>query len=310
MKPLPTLRQLRYLVALVDRCHFGKAAEVCLVSQSTLSAGIQELEDILGIPLLERTKRSVLPTPLGREIAERGRLLLKGAEELVDIARTAGNPMAGPLHLGVIPTIGPFLIPRVMPGLRAAFPGLKLFLREDQSERLLDRLVSGDLDAAVLALPYPVGDLEALDIIEDRFWVACPPGHRLSSASSVPPSEIVIDELLLLEDGHCLREHALSACSLEDNKRNTAFQGTSLLTLVQMVANGLGVTLLPQMAVEAGIVRGLDIAVRPLEGGPACRRISLLWRRTSSRKETFRQLATALRAQMAVVTAGPEHAPG
>ena len=166
MKPLPTLRQLRYLVALVDRCHFGKAAEVCLVSQSTLSAGIQELEDILGIPLLERTKRSVLPTPLGREIAERGRLLLKGAEELVDIARTAGNPMAGPLHLGVIPTIGPFLIPRVMPGLRAAFPGLKLFLREDQSERLLDRLVSGDLDAAVLALPYPVGDLEALDIIE------------------------------------------------------------------------------------------------------------------------------------------------
>jgi LysR family hydrogen peroxide-inducible transcriptional activator len=298
MKPLPTLRQLRYLVAVVDRCHFGKAAEACLVSQSTLSAGIQELEDLLGVPLLERTRRSVLPTPLGREIAERARALLKGAEELAEIARSAEDPMAGPLHLGVIPTIGPFLIPRVMPGLRAAFPGLKLFLREDQTERLLERLASGDLDAAILALPYPVGDLDSLDIARDRFWVVCPPGHRLAAVPEVLPSDVSLDDLLLLEDGHCLREHALSACALEDSRRNAAFQGTSLLTLVQMVANGLGVTLLPQMAVTAGIVRGLDVASRPLEGDLAYRRISLLWRRTSSRKETFRRLAAALGRQM------------
>ncbi len=301
MKPLPTLRQLRYLVAVVDRCHFGRAAEACLVSQSTLSAGIQELEDLLGVPLLERTRRSVLPTPLGREIAERARALLKGAEDLVDTARSIEDTMAGPLHLGVIPTIGPFMIPRVMPGLRAAFPRLKLFLREDQTARLLDRLDSGELDAALLALPYPSNDVESVDITEDRFSVVCPPGHRLCGMPSAHPSDVAVDDLLLLEDGHCLRDHALAACSLQAGRRNATFQGTSLHTLVQMVANGLGVTLLPQMALDAGILRGLDVAVRPLEGDHPFRRIGLVWRRTSGRKETFVRLAEALKVEMRTV---------
>jgi len=298
MKPLPTLRQLRYLVAVVDRCHFGQAADSCLVSQSTLSAGIQELEDLLGTPLLERTRRSVLPTPLGREIAERARALLKDAEDLVDITRSAADPMAGPLHLGVIPTIGPFMIPRVMPHLRAAFPILKLYLREDQTARLLARLNAGELDAALLALPYPAGDVETLDIVEDRFSFVCPSEHRLSAAATAHPVDVALENLLLLEDGHCLRDHALAACALESAPRNTTFQGTSLHTLVQMVANGLGVTLLPQMAVDSGILRGLDLVVRPLDGDRPYRRIALVWRRSSGRKETFRRLGAALREAM------------
>ncbi|AWJ92410.1 hydrogen peroxide-inducible genes activator (plasmid) [Azospirillum baldaniorum] len=298
MKPLPTLRQLHYLVAVVDRCHFGKAAEACLVSQSTLSAGIQELENLLGAPLLERTRRTVLPTPLGREIADRARTVLKGAEELVDMARSVEDPMSGPLHLGVIPTIGPFLIPRVMPALRDSFPKLKLFLREDQTARLLDRLESGELDAAILALPYPSGDVESIDIAEDRFSVVCTPEHRLSDVTTPRPSDVALDDLLLLEDGHCLRDHALAACSMEGARQSAAFQGTSLHTLVQMVANGLGVTLLPQMALDSGILRGLDVVVRPLGGERPFRRIGLVWRRTSGRKETFRQLAAALKTEM------------
>ncbi|WP_264666694.1 hydrogen peroxide-inducible genes activator [Azospirillum fermentarium] len=299
MKPMPTLRQLRYLVAVVDRCHFGQAAEACLVSQSTLSASIQELEDLLGAPLLERTRRSVMPTPLGREVAERARGLLKGAEDLVDIARSSTDPMGGPLHLGVIPTIGPFLIPRIMPRLRAAFPKLKLYLREDQTARLLARLDTGELDAAILALPYPMGDLESVDIAEDRFWVVCPPDHRLCATPTAQPADVAMEDLMLLEDGHCLREHALAACALEEAPRNTTFQGTSLHTLVQMVANGLGVTLLPQMAVDSGILRGLNLGVRPLDGPVPYRRIGLVWRRTSGRKETFRHLAETLREEIA-----------
>ncbi|PWC39614.1 hydrogen peroxide-inducible genes activator [Azospirillum sp. TSO35-2] len=293
MKPLPTLRQLRYLVAVVDRCHFGQAAEACLVSQSTLSAGIQELEDLLGATLLERTRRSVLPTPLGREIADRARDLLKGAEELVDITRSAADPMSGALHLGVIPTIGPFLIPRVMPALREAFPRLRLYLREDQSARLLDQLNAGKLDAVLLALPYPIGDLETQDIGEDHFSFVCPTGHRLSGADS--GQTVPAEDLLLLEDGHCLRDHAMAACALDGAPHNTTFQGTSLHTLVQMVANGLGVTLLPQMAVDSGILRGLDLAVRPLDSSRPFRRIALAWRRTSGRKDTFQRLAAALK---------------
>ncbi len=295
MRTVPTLRQLRYLVAVVDRCHFGQAAAACNVSQSTLSAGIQELEDLLGAPLLERTKRTVVPTALGRDLADRSRNLLKGAEELMDVAQAAREPMAGPLHLGVIPTIGPFLLPRALPQLRETFPKLQLYLREDQTARLLERLDAGELDAVLLALPYALGDLEVMDLGEDRFSVVYPADHRLPATDAATPADIASENLLLLEDGHCLRDQALAACELEGARRNAAFNGTSLHTLAQMVANGLGVTLMPQMALDAGIVRGLDVAVRPMTGSAPHRRIGLVWRRTSARKETFRQLGEALR---------------
>ena len=295
MRAVPTLRQLRYLVAVVDRCHFGQAAAACNVSQSTLSAGIQELEDLLGAPLLERTKRTVVPTALGRDVADRSRDLLKGAEELMDVAQAAREPMAGPLRLGVIPTVGPFLLPRALPRLRETFPKLQLYLREDQTARLLERLDAGELDAVLLALPYALGDLEVMDLGEDRFSVVYPADHRLPATGAVTPADIARENLLLLEDGHCLRDQALAACELESARRNTAFNGTSLHTLAQMVANGLGVTLMPQMALDAGIVRGLDVAVRPMADGTQHRRIGLVWRRTSARKETFRRLGEALR---------------
>jgi LysR family hydrogen peroxide-inducible transcriptional activator len=302
MKPTPTLRQLRYLVAVVDRCHFGRAAEACLVSQSTLSTAIQELEDLLGAPLLERTRRSVVPTALGREIAARAQTLLKGTEDLVDIALAARDPVSGPLHVGVIPTIGPFMLPRAMPALRQAFPQMKFYLREDQSARLVKQLHAGALDAAVLALPYPMEDVETIELAHDRFWVVCPPGHRLCKISGVRPVDMAFEDLLLLEDGHCLRDHALSACELEGARRNVAFQGTSLYTLVQMVANGLGVTLLPEMALDAGTHRGLDLSAVPLDGETPYRRIGLAWRTSSGRKETFRRVTGVLRDVMAKET--------
>ncbi|TAJ36439.1 MAG: hydrogen peroxide-inducible genes activator [Reyranella sp.] len=292
MRPTPTLRQLRYLVATVDRCHFGQAAAACNVSQSTLSAGIQELEELLGAPMLERTKRTVVPTALGRELADRARLLLQGAEELMEVAQAARDPMSGSVHLGVIPTIGPFLLPRALPRLREAWPKLQLYLREDQTARLLERLDSGELDAALLALPYPMGDLEVMDLGEDLFSVVYPTGREA-------PKDMASENLLLLEDGHCLRDQALAACELESARRNTAYNGTSLHTLAQMVANGLGVTLMPQMALDAGIVRGLDVAVRPLTGASPHRRIGLVWRRASARKETFRRLGEMLKKELA-----------
>ena len=293
MKSLPSLRQLAYLVAVVESCHFGRAAQACNVSQSTLSAGIRELEDVLGAPLLERDRRHVVPTPLGRDTAERARALLRDAEDLVDAAQAAQDVMAGPLRLGVIPTIGPYLLPRALPRLRKDFPELKLFLREEQTAPLLARLRAGELDVVLLALPYALGELESMDLGEDRFSVVYPPRpHRADRP--VRPDEIEFENLLLLEDGHCLRDQALVACHLEGARRNQAFQGTSLHTLVQMVANGLGITLLPQMALDAGILRGLGLQVRPLAGEPAARRIGLVWRRTSARKQTFRRLGREL----------------
>lgn len=294
MKALPTLRQLRYFVTVVERGHFGQAAQACLVSQSTLSAGIQELEEILGARLLERSRRSVVPTPLGRVLAEKAQNLLNDAEDLMDLAQAAQDPMSGPLHLGVIPTIGPFLVPRAMPLLRKTFPKLKLYLREEQTARLLERLATGELDAAVLALPYPMEGFEAEEIAIDPFYVVVPPGHRFDTGAAVRPSDLAFEDLLLLEDGHCLRDHALAACSMEGARRNAAFQGTSLQTLVQMVANGLGLTLLPQMALDSGILRGLDLKALPLGGDAPHRHIGLVWRKSSGRKDTFRQLAKAL----------------
>lgn len=306
MKPLPTLRQLRFLTAVVGRRHFGRAAEACLVSQSTLSAAIQELEESLGVLLLERTRRSVTPTPIGLELAARARALLKDAEDLVDAALAAQDPMAGPVQLGLIPTIGPFLVPRVMPLLRAAFPRLAIYLREEQTAALLARLEEGQLDAAVIALPVPLDEVETLEIGRDRFWLVCPPGHRLSRLAAVRPSDMAMEDLLLLEDGHCLRDHALAACALEGARRNIAFQGTSLHTLVQMVANGLGVTLVPEMAIEAGLLRGLDLPAVPLTGERNYRRIALAWRRSSGRKETYRRLARVLGERLASPAPSPD----
>jgi LysR family hydrogen peroxide-inducible transcriptional activator len=298
MRNLPTLRQLRFLVAVVERRHFSAAANQFLVSQSTLSAAIVELEDLLGVKLLERTKRVVIPTAIGSELAERAKRLLQSAEDLVDTAESARDPMSGVLQLGVIPTIGPFLVPRIMPVLHKEFPDLKIYLREEQSAPLLARLENGQIDAAIIALPYPCEGLDTMEIAKDRFFLICPTNHRLSGLSAAKLRDMAADDLLLLEDGHCMREHALSACSLEGARRNSGFQGTSLHTLVQMTANGLGVTLAPELAIQAGILRGLDLSVVPLAQGAPAREIALAWRRTSSRKTLLSRLGSVLREAM------------
>lgn len=290
---LPTLRQLRYLVALAEHRHFGRAADACFATQSTLSAGLQELESLLGVTLVERTKRKVLMTPLGDEVAARARELLRGAEDITDLARAHGRPLTGSLRLGVIPTIAPFLLPRALPGLRHLYPELKLALREDLTARLLERLVNGDLDAAVLALPYEAAEVEMEALFTDPFVLACPPGHPLAALDTVGGGDLAGADLLLLEEGHCLRDHALAACSLPAPRRGEGILGTSLGTLVQMVASGMGVTLLPRLAVEAGILIGTDLVTRPLSGGGS-RLLGLAWRKSSARKDEFRLLGKAL----------------
>jgi LysR family transcriptional regulator, hydrogen peroxide-inducible genes activator len=289
MTPLPSLQQLRFLAALAEERHFGRAAEACAVTQSTLSAGIKELEERLGVTLVERTRRKVMLTPLGEETVERGRRLLRDAEELADAARAGREPLAGPLRLGVIPTIGAYFIPAAMPGLARQFPKLKLYLREEQTASLLDKLEKGQLDLALIALPYAVGEFETMTLGEDHILLAVPESHRLARMKRVDEAELAGEELLLMEDGHCLRSHALEACRLAGPDRNEVFQGTSLRTLLQMAAGGIGITLMPEMAVPSEITQGSGLVARPLKGEPS-RSIALAWRRSSARKAEFRRL--------------------
>jgi LysR family hydrogen peroxide-inducible transcriptional activator len=291
---LPTLRQLQYLVAVVELRHFGQAASRCFVTQSTLSTGIQELENTLGSQLLERTKRKVIPTQLGRVLAQQAQHILGLTSELVEMAREGRQLLSGKLYLGVIPTIGPFLLPKVLPGIRERFPQLELMLVEDQSARLLDRLHSGELDTAILAMPYDIGNLQHLEFKDENFCVAFPRGHAMSQGGPVTATELPGNELLLLEEGHCLRDHALAACHLEGLRGSAAFQGTSLYTLIQMVVGGQGITFLPEMAVDTELMQQADISFRPLaEKGPH-RQLSLVWRPSWHRKQELYLLADAM----------------
>jgi len=210
---LPTLKQLQYLVALRNHGHFGRAADACFVTQSTLSAGIKELETLIGITLVERTRRVVRFTPLGIRVAEKAQRILRDAEDLTDMVRAAGKPLAGELRMGVIPTIAPFLLPTLLPRIREQWPDLKLYLREETSQAACDSLHRGQLDCVLLALPYGCGDVDVAELLDDRLMVAFPPGAADSMPDKVPPSAIDEDMLLLLEDGHCLKDHALSACN-------------------------------------------------------------------------------------------------
>jgi len=292
---LPTLKQLQYLVALKDHGHFGRAAEACFVTQSTLSAGLRELESLIGITLVERTRRVVRFTPLGLRIAEKAQRVLREAEELGDLARAAGKPLSGDLRMGVIPTIAPFLLPRILPRLRAAWPDLKLYLREETTSAACDSLHRGHVDCVLLALPYRCGDIESVDLFLDRLFVAFPQGEIAGLAPTISADAIDETRLLLLEDGHCLKDHVLAACNRPELRAEAAMLGTSLHTLVQMVDNGLGVTLLPAMALDAGILDNTHVVAKPLAADHPARRIALAWRRGSPREKEFNLLASALR---------------
>ncbi|MDD2704230.1 MAG: LysR substrate-binding domain-containing protein [Acidocella sp.] len=290
MAYLPTPQQLRYLVMLAESGHFGRAASACAVSQSTLSAGILALERGLDAQILDRSaaKHAVF-TPLGLELVGKARAALTALAAVAETADAARAPMSGPLRLGIIPTIGPFLLPRLMPALRQGYPALKLFLREDQTERLLDQLDDGMLDVLLLAEPCACGGAETFALAQDEFLVALPPGHPLAARESIAAAALAAEQFLLLEDGHCLRDQVLSVCG-GTMGREQRFAATSLYTLIQMVAGGLGVTLVPRLAVNAGLTEGTGVVLRRLEGAGGWRTISLAWRPGSPRGAEYRAL--------------------
>jgi len=293
---LPTLKQLQYLVALNDHCHVGRAAESCFVTQSTMSAGIRELETLIGVTLVERTRRVVRFTPLGDRIVDKARRVLREAEELGDLARAAGRPLSGEMRMSVIPTIAPFMLPRILPRLRRDYPELRLFLREEPSAAACEGLNHGRTDCVLLALPYACGEVASRVLFEDRLFVAGPESEIGAGPLPMRAEEIDEARLLLLEDGHCLKDHVLAACNRPELRAEATMIGTSLHTMVQMVDNGLGVTMLPEMAIAAGILEHTGLVVRALDADNPSRRIALAWRRASPRERDFELLADVLAA--------------
>lgn len=292
---LPTLRQLQYLRLLAEHASFSRAAEAAHVSQPALSAGVQELERILGAPVVERTRGNVQLTAVGAEAVRRAEDVLARTEDLVEAARNAGKPLSGRFRLGVIPTVAPFLLPARLPALKTDYPSLRLFIREDLTPRLVAALKTGHLDAAVIALPYSATGIEHARIGDDEILAAAPVGHVLAGDGPIPPGSLKAEDLILLEDGHCLRDQALAAFDIEAPKGDDVFAATSLHTLVQMVSSGLGVSFLPEMAVRAGLADMPGVVVRPIAAKAPRREIVVAWRAGSSRAAEAKLLAEALR---------------
>lgn len=284
MAALPTLRQLGYLVELAGHLNFRAAAEAQFVTQSTLSAGIKELETVLGVQLVERTKRSVRLTAVGQEVVERARGLLAAATDLAEAARSATRPLSGPLRLGAIPTIAPYLLPGVLPALRREHKELKLFLREDLTDRLLERLRAGSLDVVLIALPWDTGDLYVRELFKDEFWFVTRDDDPAAGGKEVPIRKVDKGDVMLLEEGHCLRDHAIAACGPRRGAWEARVEATSLTTLIQMIDGGLGATLLPEITLKAGILKGTRLVARPLSSPAPSRTLALVARSTSPRR--------------------------
>jgi LysR family hydrogen peroxide-inducible transcriptional activator len=291
---LPTVRQLRYFVALEEHGHFGRAAQACFVSQSAFSVAIRELETLLGVRLVDRTNRSVTVSELGREVATQARLCIRDLESLVEMASGNRGALAGKLRLGVIPTIAPFVLPRVLPGLRDAYPRLELLLREATTQEVYEGLVSGELDAILLALPYEMRNVVVMELFEDRFRLACRKGTKLVDPSNYRFNRLNAESILLLEDGHCLRDHAISACRIRKLDKVSRFSASSLLTLVEMVDADLGISFLPEMADGSSILAGTRVETYPMRDDPH-RTIGLAWRKGGGRDQEFRRLGDFIR---------------
>jgi len=297
MSRQPTLKQLKYLSAVAEHRHFGNAAKACHVSQSTLSAGVLELEDALGASLVERNNRQVILSSLGSEIVERGRSILLDVEDLMALCDASSEPFTGKMRLGVIPTIAPYILPGLLKRLRKQHPAFQLFIREDLSGHLVDGLQHGELDVLLLALPFPTDNVETMHLFDDEFVFACPVEHKLAKLAKISTSDLQKQDLLLLEDGHCLRDHALDACKLNDSELSIPYQATSLNTIVQMVANGIGVTLLPQMALDSKILSGTDVQTHPFKEHNVSRSIGLMWRKKTPRRVDFTLLGEFIKQQ-------------
>lgn len=295
---LPTLRQLEFLCAVADQGSFSKAADSCHVTQPTLSAAIKEVETMLGVQLIEREARGASLTQAGDAAVQRARTILSDTADLVSAARQAGAPLSGPFRLGAIPTIAPFLLPRTLKALRKAHPELKLYLREDQTERLLEGLKTRSLDAALIALPWDAAGIETMDLGDDEFMLVAPSGHELIGQKTLKSGDLANEDVLLLEDGHCLRDHALSVCRLPSKRGGADVTATSLPTLVHMVAGGLGVSLLPKLAIDAGVTSGADVELRAFETPMIGRRIGIAWRTGSPRASEAQLIGEIVRGAL------------
>jgi len=304
MTILPTLRQLQFFAALARRQSFSRAAEDCLVSQSTLSSAIKELEGLLEVQLVDRSTRNFALTPAGETVAAQAAAILAAAHDLVSSVRDT-RTLTGPFNLGVIPTIAPFLLPALTPRLTADYPELRLYLREDLTANLLKLLSAGQLDAAILALPYALDGFESMTVGTDPFWFAAAPDHPLLARKDKPVTlaDLGTTPLMLLEDGHCLRDHALEACRLHTAESRAGYEATSLFTLAEMTRAGLGATLLPDMAVRAGMARSTGLTVRPLADASAARDIGLVWRKGAGRAGDAEALGRALTDALTTVQA-------
>ena len=292
----PSIRQLEYLVAVADHLNFREAAASCHVTQPALSTQLQQLEALLGVQLFERDTRRVVATAAGVQLAQEARGILSATDHLLDSARAAGEPLAGRLRLGVIPTVAPYLLPAVVRAARDAHPDLVLLLQEDQTDRIVQRLHSGELDMLLLALDVDLRGASELPLFSDPFVLACPDGHPLASGGVLTEGDLDGESVLLLEEGHCLRDHALPICKSAGMTEYADFRATSLGTLLQMVGAGLGVTLVPEMAVAGESNCNPSVAFRPFDEGGPSRSIGVAWRKSSAREAEFRDLAETIRA--------------
>ena len=297
MASLPTIKQLRYLIALSETLSFTKAAEICFVGQSTLSAGLKELEDTLGVQLVERDKHSVSVTPIGRGVVERAQRLIVQADDLVDFVEGSAGSMVGVIKLGVIPTIAPFLLPTLLPKMREQFPKLKVVLREDLSANLIDKLNRHELDFALIALPYDTEGFLTKTLFDDEFWVVGSRDDPALKNKEVQLTNSLTDRILLLEEGNCLRDHTVRACKRSAVSNHYGIEATSLLTLVQMVESDLGIALLPEMAVKSGLLNQTKLIAKPLAAPAPKRQIALIARPSTARIEEFNALVKVMKAE-------------
>lgn len=286
---LPTVKQLHYLIALEKHTHFGKAAEACFVSQSAFSVAIRELESTLGTQLFDRTNKRVTITAMGQEIVVQARLVVRDLEALMEMTRVSSEPLSGKLRLGIIPTISPFLLPKILPQLRSHFPQLQLFLQEDTTQRVYERLIRGELDLILIAFPYELRHVEKMTLFKDPFLLAYRKGSQFIEAQKVTADQLQPESILLLEDGHCLRDHALSACKIRNLNKVSQFSASSLLTLIEMVEADLGVTYLPEMAKNSPMLKNTNIKTQAMPKN-SHREIGLIWRKGSARAKEFRML--------------------
>lgn len=285
----PTVKQLRYFIALEKQGHFGRAAESCFVSQSAFSVAIKELENTLGMQLIDRDNKNVTITGTGKDVAVHARLVLRDLDGLLDITRSSDLPLTGQLRMGLIPTISPFLLPKLIPEIGKDYPNLELFLHEDFTYRIYEQLMNGDLDVIVIALPYELRKVESLAVFRDRFYFASNKNSKLVKNRNFKVEQLPSESVLLLEDGHCLRGHALSACKIRNLNKVSQMSASSLLTLIQMVEADLGVTFLPELVCRSNLFKHSKIKFTAMSTN-SYRDIGLVWRSGSARKKEFKIL--------------------